>query len=44
MNSRIDIRRNDMYSKFGIKNEILELSKEVEKECEAQFKKIEQNC
>lgn len=31
-----------MYNKFGIKNEILELSKEVEKECEAQFARIEQ--
>lgn len=31
-----------MYSKFGIKKEILELSKEVEKECEAQFKRIEE--
>ena len=31
-----------MYSKFGIKNEILELSKEVEKECMAQFKRIEE--
>ena len=30
-----------MYSKFGIKNEILELSKEVENDCETQFKKIE---
>ena len=31
-----------MYSEFGIKNEILELSKEVEKECITQFQKIEQ--
>lgn len=31
-----------MYSEFGIKKEILELSKEVEKECETQFKKIEE--
>lgn len=31
-----------MYSKFGIKSEILELSKEVEKECETQFKIIEE--
>lgn len=31
-----------MYSEFGIKNEILELSKEVEKECETQFKKVEE--
>lgn len=31
-----------MYSKFGIKNEILELSKDVEKECETQFKRIEE--
>lgn len=31
-----------MYSKFGIKKEILELSKEVEKECETQFKRIEE--
>lgn len=30
-----------MYKEFGIKNEILELSKEVEKECEAQFERIE---
>lgn len=30
-----------MYKKFGIKNEILELSKEVEKECEIQFSNIE---
>ena len=31
-----------MYSEFGIKKEILELSKEVEKECITQFQKIEQ--
>lgn len=31
-----------MYNKFGIKNELLELSKEVEKECEAQFARIEE--
>ena len=31
-----------MYNEFGIKKEILELSKEVEKECETQFKKIEE--
>ena len=31
-----------MYKEFGIKNEILELSKEVENECVEQFKKIEQ--
>ena len=31
-----------MYSEFGIKKEILELSKEVEKECVTQFEKIEQ--
>lgn len=31
-----------MYSEFGIKKEILELSKEVEKECITQFEKIEQ--
>ena len=30
-----------MYKRFGIKNEILELSKEVEKECKEQFEKIE---
>ena len=30
-----------MYREFGIKNEILELSKEVEKECQIQFEKIE---
>lgn len=30
-----------MYRRFGIKNEILELSKEVEKECKEQFEKIE---
>mgnify|MGYP003289909550 CR=1 FL=1 len=30
-----------MYNKFGIKNELLELSKEVEKECEEQFELIE---
>ena len=30
-----------MYKEFGIKNEILELSKEVEKECSAQFEQIE---
>lgn len=30
-----------MYKKFGIKNEILELSKEVEKECIEQFERIE---
>ena len=31
-----------MYSEFGIKKEILELAKQVEKECVAQFEKIEQ--
>lgn len=31
-----------MYNEFGIKKEILELSKEVEKEIEQQFKKIEE--
>ena len=31
-----------MYSEFGIKKEILELSKEVEKEIQVQFEKIEQ--
>lgn len=31
-----------MYKEFGIKNEILELSKEVEKDCEKQFKRIEE--
>ena len=31
-----------MYSKFGIKNEILELSKEVERECTTLFKRIEE--
>lgn len=31
-----------MYSELGIKKEILELSKEIEKECTAQFKKIEE--
>lgn len=31
-----------MYSEFGIKKEILELSKEVEKEIKPQFEKIEQ--
>ena len=31
-----------MYSEFGIKKEILELSKEVEYECITQFEKIEQ--
>lgn len=31
-----------MYSEFGVKKEILELSKEVEKECKAQFDKIEE--
>ena len=31
-----------MYSEFGIKNEILELSKEVEKECVTLFQKIEE--
>ena len=30
-----------MYKEFGIKSEILELSKEVEKECATQFKRIE---
>ncbi len=30
-----------MYSEFGVKKEILELSKEVEKECKAQFDRIE---
>ena len=30
-----------MYNKFGIKEEILELSKEVEKECDVQFANIE---
>ena len=30
-----------MYNKFGIKEEILELSKQVEKECEVQFAHIE---
>ena len=30
-----------MYKKFGIKNEILELAKEVEKEIQQQFEKIE---
>ena len=30
-----------MYSEFGIKNEILELAKDVEKECVTQFAKIE---
>ena len=29
-----------MYKEFGIKSEILELSKEVEKECATQFKRI----
>ena len=31
-----------MYKEFGIKNEILELSKEVEKECAKQFARIEE--
>lgn len=31
-----------MYNKFGIKNELLELSKEVEKEIRPQFEKIEE--
>lgn len=31
-----------MYREFGIKNEILELSKEVEKDCKEQFERIEQ--
>ena len=31
-----------MYKEFGIKNEILELSKKVEKECEVQFARIEE--
>ena len=31
-----------MYKEFGIKNEILELSKKVEKEIQPQFEKIEQ--
>lgn len=31
-----------MYSKFGIKNEIFELAKEVENECVTQFKRIEE--
>ena len=31
-----------MYSEIGIKNEILELAKDVEKECEKQFRKIEE--
>ena len=30
-----------MYKEFGIKNEILELSKEVERECTTQFERIE---
>ena len=30
-----------MYKRFGIKNEILELSKEVEKECKERFEEIE---
>ena len=30
-----------MYNKFGVKEEILNLSKEVEKECVSQFEKIE---
>ena len=30
-----------MYSEFGIKKEILELSKEVEKELQAEFEKID---
>ena len=30
-----------MYSEFGIKNEILELSKEVEKQIQPQFERIE---
>ena len=30
-----------MYNKFGIKNEILELSKQVEDDCIAQFRRIE---
>jgi len=30
-----------MYNEFGIKKEILELSKEVEKECSVQFEQIE---
>ena len=31
-----------MYKSFGIKNEILQLSKEVENECEKQFKRIDE--
>ena len=31
-----------MYKEFGIKNEILELSKNVENDCKIQFEKIEQ--
>ena len=31
-----------MYKEFGIKSEILELSKKVEKEIQPQFEKIEQ--
>lgn len=30
-----------MYNEFGIKNEILELSREVEKEIQPQFEKID---
>jgi len=33
-----------MYSEFGIKKEILDLAKKVEKEIEPQFKKIEEIC
>ena len=31
-----------MYEQFGIKKEILELSKEVEKEVQIQFEKVEE--
>ena len=37
-----NMRRKKMYSEFGINKEILELSKEVEKECVTQFQKIEE--
>ena len=33
-------RRLKMYNEFGIKNEILELAKEVEKEIQPQFEKL----
>ena len=38
---KYNIRREKMYSKLGIKQEIIELSEKVEQELQEEFKKID---